>query len=514
MLKGIRKMKKVLYVKIGYQNGVYILENDSVCSEIPEDIYVNTPFYNQENSIDDLVDTILEEPEKDVVFLYNDLNQVLVRKLGKKLSSEFSKNVIFVCDELNCEYIYLKDNVKIYLIRQFEDLKRIKDINFRVSEVLPEIKTDPSKKYNSRYYLTMKNGYDAFITGIYPEQISSTLAKHIGVEASSDIDSATDNIDMNGAIIIKEGLKEEDKFDRIVHLHHSHENSVSFDESKYSYRRKICTYSQYLNLKKKNELEDNIIYFLKIESSEDLAGFRNELVYFRQTGKIDTVERRLVDECRWTNQCSLKRMIRYSICGEYIKPCLSSDKTLIGINADHDEKLIAANRIADHTLIRRNCVECQSRNICSKCACLPELIDSSLYCSVFRDFPYVSEYLKKKQLVNFLSKSSNILKDMEEIEVSSSVHCFEYPMNKNNNPTIKSVYIFKKDNNYFYLHLLKGNLIKVERKFVFLLEAWVLGESQERIISNMVDKYNLNLSDAERLVVNGYEMLKKEGMIS
>ena len=79
---------EILYVKIGYENGRYVFKNDLVCSEIPEDICVNTPFFNQENSMDELIETILEEPEEKVVFFYNSENQKLVRELGQRLSAD------------------------------------------------------------------------------------------------------------------------------------------------------------------------------------------------------------------------------------------------------------------------------------------------------------------------------------------------------------------------------------------------------------------------------------------
>jgi len=47
-------LTEILFVNIGYKNGLFILKNDDVCSEIPEEIMLNTPFYNRENSFEEL----------------------------------------------------------------------------------------------------------------------------------------------------------------------------------------------------------------------------------------------------------------------------------------------------------------------------------------------------------------------------------------------------------------------------------------------------------------------------
>ena len=141
--------KELLFINIGYENGLYTFKNDDVCSEIPESIMVNTPFYNQENSFEELVDTISMEPEDDIVFAYHYYNQKLVKRLAVVLAEEYGKKIYFV----NPEEL------------DFQRLTEMPVLN------CPEEETQG-------YFAAMRNGYDAFVTGIYPDNLSNTLAKH------------------------------------------------------------------------------------------------------------------------------------------------------------------------------------------------------------------------------------------------------------------------------------------------------------------------------------------------
>ena len=82
-------VEEILFINIGYKDGLYVFENGDIDLDIPNEIMVNTPFYNQANSFEELVDTLLLEPEEHIVFTYNYNNQRLVRKLACTLLKEY-----------------------------------------------------------------------------------------------------------------------------------------------------------------------------------------------------------------------------------------------------------------------------------------------------------------------------------------------------------------------------------------------------------------------------------------
>jgi hypothetical protein len=93
-------VEEILFINIGYKDGLYVFENGDIDLDIPNEIMVNTPFYNQANSFEELVDTLLLEPEEHIVFTYNYNNQRLVRKLACTLLKEYEKTVYLINSNL------------------------------------------------------------------------------------------------------------------------------------------------------------------------------------------------------------------------------------------------------------------------------------------------------------------------------------------------------------------------------------------------------------------------------
>lgn len=510
-------IREVLFVNIGYENGLYTFKNDDVCSEIPQAIMVNTPFYNQENSLEELVDTISMEPEDDVVFAYHYGNQRLVKRLACVLAEDYGKMVYLVNPKLGKAHCHTDGGHTIYLLEKYEDLENVDDIAFEALAEMPELNQDEGEEAGHGYYMTMRNGYDAFVTGIYPENLSNTLAKHVQLETDTVIEDVSQHLDMNGAFLVnadEECHIEIQDLNCFNHLHTVKEQEVQFDGTTVSFKKIVCSYSQFENWKERGAIYPDYEYYLKIEDEQDLDRFAEELELFKTTARVDTISKRLADECRWTNQCSLKRLTRYRVANDVVKPCITSEKTLLNMQAEPTMRLLEANKLYDRTMIQRKCVECSMKAVCSKCACLPENISQEKFCEFVHKYPFVSEYLLKKRIVNFLGRFSKIFERDRYLEVSSNVHCFEYSNEKKETVGKRNVFVFRKGEDYYSLHMQKGNLMKLEEKYVFLLEAWALEEADDKIIEQAAKKYNLDIPQAEMVVKEGYQHLRKGGMIS
>ena len=79
------------------------------------------------------------------------------------------------------------------------------------------------------------------------------------------------------------------------HLHIIKEEKVQFDETKVSLKNFICSYSQVEDIKRKGKCLLDYEYYLKIENKNDLEKFSVDLDFYKQTGKVDTISKRLVD---------------------------------------------------------------------------------------------------------------------------------------------------------------------------------------------------------------------------
>lgn len=507
--------KELLFINIGYENGLYTFKNDDVCSEIPESIMVNTPFYNQENSFEELVDTISMEPEDDIVFAYHYYNQKLAKRLAVVLAEEYGKKIYFVNPEFKQGICSINKNVQVYLLEKYEDLGNPEELDFQRLTEMPVLNCPEEETQG--YFAAMRNGYDAFVTGIYPDNLSNTLAKHVQLETDIKIQDPSTYLDINGAFLIKADENchvEINAADNFNHLHVAEAEQVCFDDTKDSYKRIVCKYSQFADWKEQGKLQSDTDYYLRIEDEQDLNCFAAELQNFKETAKADVISTHLADECRWTQQCSLKRLARYRVVEGEIKPCITSEKSLISADADATRKLLEANKLCDKAMIQRKCMECSLKSVCSKCACLPEAVSQDQFCEFMHKYPYVGQYLLKKRIINFLGRYSKLFSGERYIEVSSNVHCFEYPAKKEDLVAKRNTFVFRKGQDYYYLQLQNGSLIKIEEKYVFLLEAWALEATAEEIVENASVKFGLSHEQAETVVTEGYQHLKKRGMIS
>lgn len=249
-------VEEILFINIGYKDGLYVFENGDIDLDIPNEIMVNTPFYNQANSFEELVDTLLLEPEEHIVFTYNYNNQRLVRKLACTLLKEYEKTVYLINSNLCNAVCNVESQNSLYLLKNYEDLHNVDQLSLQVITEIPELNLHSLPDIENSYYVTMRNGYDAFVTGIYPQNVSNTLAKHIQLEKHVTIKDTSEYLDINGAFLVNmEDVKDIDIQDKnnFNHLHIIKEEKVQFDETKVSLKNFICSYSQVEDIKRKGK---------------------------------------------------------------------------------------------------------------------------------------------------------------------------------------------------------------------------------------------------------------------
>lgn len=505
-------LDRILYVNIDYKDGLYKFENTSVFPQIPENIKVNIPFFYEENSFDELVEVITEEEDTNVVFSCSKDNYPLVKALGDILSTEYNRIIYLVSSDFKKEYCVKKKGSSVYLLRDYKQLNQLPDISFEDIEEEENLFSDNgSSNLELGYYNAMKNGYVAFMTGIYPENLSNTLAKHILVNEKEELENLNDYLDVNGALLVRNSTDKTK--DTIQHIHLVKEDELCIDYSQSSVRQIICSYSQFDEWRKEKKINRDICYFLKIAKREDLECFARDLEIYKKEGSIDTLEKRIVDECRWSGECSLKRMTRYEVTNGTVKPCLTSNAVLGDVHSDCYTQKIEANKLCDKTMIQRKCTQCSLKNICAKCSCVLAEMTSLEYCDFMHKYPFVREYLKKCQVAAFLGRYSNICEGDRYVRFSSSTKRLVYPANAEKPENAKPLFIFEKGGKYYYLNLAKGTLVRVEGKYVFLLEAWAMGEGKEVMVKNMQLKFNLSKEQAEMVVEEGNQRLRCGGMI-
>lgn len=432
--------------------------------------------------------------------------------MGDTLAAEYNRNVYLVSHAFKKEYCVKMKDFSVYLLRDYKQLNQLPDILFEDIEEEEVLFSDNGRgNLESGCHNTMKNGYIAFMTGIYPENLSNTLAKHILVNEKEELENLNDYLDLNGALLVRKSTNKTK--DTIQHIHLVKEDELCIDYSQSSIRQVICSYSQFDRWRKEKKIDQDICYFLKIAKREDLECFARDLEIYKKEGLIATFEKRIVDECRFSGECSLKRITRYEVSDGMVKPCLTSNTILGDVHSDCYTQKTEANRLCDKTMIQRNCMQCSLKNVCAKCSCVSDEMTSSEYCDFMHKYPFVREYLKKCQVAAFLGRYSNICKGDEYVKFSSATKGLIYPVNAKKPENVKPLFIFEKGGMYYYLNIYKGTLVRIEEKYVFLLEAWAMGEGKEAMVENMQVKFSLSKKQAEAVVEEGNKRLRCGGMI-
>lgn len=499
----------LLHVNVEYENGLYAVNDKEtdVLREIPEEIEILTPFFNEENNLEEVEDTILMENVDDVLITWEKGALSLVLKLARDLAGMYGQNVYIPMEMISNDQVLFEGDGKIILVKDAAYIESALEVGEEISElsVPEEYETSENPVSGCRYFVTMKNGYDAFVSGVYPQQLSNTYAKHILLD---DIEADVSGyVDLNSAVFTEEEILGGNEY---WHHHLISKEGVRFDNSDSVLKREVLTYHEFDEKKKEGQLTHDHEYILKLESSDDYKAFEKDLSIFEESGYTDTYERRLMDECRFSNECSLKRMLRFSVKNEEIRPCITSEESIGQIGDDYDEIITSASRRFDRTMIDRKCMSCSEHDRCSGCAMLPKGLAADEYCGLMHRHKLIREYIHKQHVASFLTEFSRMFHEDEVIRFSIPGKRFFYPGDEAEK---QELFLCEKDGKYYYLNLQTGSLVKVESKFVFLIEAWAAGIDVDKQILNLSLVFGYGPEQSQELVVMGNRKLKNGGMI-
>ena len=409
----------IIHINVEYENGLYAF-NGKVPAGAEESLKgtkVITPSFGEEDSLEEIEEAVLKEDGNDLMITWSEGAQALALELTGDLERFYGKKV----------YIPMGKHEE-----HIGDRKPADERSF---------------------FTTMKNGYDAFVSGVYPQQISNTYAKHVLVhDKEADLRSY---VDINSAVFSRNEMHCAQPI--YCHKHVIEKEKIRFDNSDSILKREILTYHEYIDKRDRGQLARGREYILKLKSPEDYKEFENDLYRFEKTGFTDTYERRLIDECRWSNGCSLKRMLRFVEKNGKVYPCPSCKESIGKLGDDYDSILRSASYKCDRAIIERKCASCTEHDRCSGCAMLPEGLSKIDFCEFMRRHKLIGEFIVRQHVAAFLAQFSNLFRDDEYIHFGVPGKEFCYPGEE----VGKQEILCEKDGKYFYLDTEKGLLMKV-----------------------------------------------------
>ena len=498
MLNVAEKIDEILYVNINYKSGLYSFDNPKSFVDIPEEIMVNSPFYYSENSFEELVETIGEEDDQYIYMPHHPGNLKLIKSLALVLMNEYQKTV-FIQDDNAEPKGFLQEEAGIIVVNNGEQLRLLEEIEEADVESVLEELCEAKVEIDYDYKIAMRNGFAAFMTGNYPAGIDNTMAKHVLLNDKCPED-INQYVDMNGAVICPNENKVNSE--TIQHVHTIYEDCLMIDSDNIDLKHRICSYNSFVDLKKNNQLKEDITYYLKIENHEDLEAFSKDIDEYIKTGLVDIYDKKIVDSCRWTSNCGLKKLLRFRIENEEIYPCLTSNVSIGSVDMEPEQRIVEANRLYDKSLSQSG----EKAN----CACLPEAITKEEYVSFMEKYPMVADYIFQNQLTSYIRKNGKTCKDVSSVRFSTGDRRLVYPKSK---ASKKSINVFNIDGNFYYFDLKTGKLLKLESKYVFLMEAHANGETESAIVEEMANYLSVENIVAQEIVNQGMKTLKAGGMI-
>ena len=135
------------------------------------------------------------------------------------------------------------------------------------------------------------------------------------------------------------------------------------------------------------------------------------------------------------------------------------------------------------------------------------------FCKLVNDYPYVTEYIYKKNFkLLLLISSKKFIKKIDDIQISSQVCPILYKEKAKEYDTSKMIYLFKLKNQFFMYNLKNSKIIKIDEKLAFILEGYSQSRQESDIILKFKEKYNIDDMCAKNTVEKGNLMLKNMGI--
>lgn len=517
----------ILFIDVLNKNGLtYFNDNEDELDSISTDANMELAFLEDYNSINEIIEYIENTDHDAIIFKFEKSKGLLVDKLTSEILKITDKRVIWFCEQLkkSC-YIEIENkNVPI-----FNSTAKLNEYLSNISLKLGSIEKEKihnlflnHNEYPGLYKTAMSNGYFAYETGVYNFLDADMSLKHIKTDNSIDLPSVLDNLDVNinSAFFIETNAYDHniyskandmDKF--VSHLHQITKDTIYLDNSKKTIKSERCSFLEYVNLCKADKLDENKIYVTSLSSPEDINAFKEELNEFGKTGKMLPPQFYLQDECRWIGKCSINMSKRLNIVNEKLKTCNDTDESIYDLYDDNFTRLAKINRKKSQSEIQRKCSDCKYKKSCSKCICLPRNMTEESFCKLVNDYPYVTEYVYKKNFkLLLLMSSAKFMKKINDIQISSQVCPILYEEKTKEYDTSKMIYLFRLKNQFFMYNLKNNQIIKVDEKLAFILEGYSQSRQMQDIILNFKEKYGIDDICAKNTVEQGIFMLKNMGI--
>jgi hypothetical protein len=412
---------------------------------------------------------------------------------------------------------------------------------------------------NKQYRQTLINGFNAFMTGLYPSDNLGTHTKHIGVKGvkltAQHYNQLKDYLGINSAVIIDFG--EED--------HRNNKTGNWYTEDRKFIKSENTEYDEYLTEAVKNDfylshlnrrittqdggfmlqmddladvyefseinyadLNDTVNIrkqtFVKIESREDLNVFLTNLDYFKENGMFKNnyeIAIMIKEGCRWLvgNSCLLNKLPRFSIDGEKnIIPCGGCSKSVGNLSQPFFNTARKTHVVSEQERVKRNCAGCEIREECSKCALIQDFLTGAEYCEIRKSRPFMLWYFMMVNVVKVLKENSKTMVEvpLQNIKISGCFksHLFTGESGNTNYRLSPYVYLFFINNIPIVFDAKTMKVLKINDPMAFILEGIFNKASRKTIEELLADRFDYNSEQSTYAFQESMKSFIKSGFLT
>lgn len=447
-------------------------------------------------NMDELIDDILAEEYNSILLLAQPVSYRFAELIKEKLKEEM-------------------DDEKIQIYHKKE---------------LDSIQTGFQERKNMKLGQAMMNGYFAYTTGMYPEYVAGLYTKHVGCENSDYLGDLGEYLNINSAVIEQReqyaletyGKRIKYTMEEMVYVPHYHqlvkaqdEIKLYIDDTGMTQHLYKCSYQEFYNLEEKNEVSREVLYICSMRSFEDLECFLKDVKKYEETGEIRIPNFALEDECRWYDRCSMKYLTRMNITKDgKVNPCNGCSQCIGDIKDSYYVNIRKAARCADQSFLSRSCNECQVKEICSKCAMLPEFLEEESYCKLRKEHLLFADFIDKKNMYYFLFQFSMKFKKQDKLTFSNQLYSSVFPEEQNKKiDCSKKVYLFHMHDNHILFNMKENALFDIDSKLTFILEGYIKNFSNEEIAERFAKSFGGSLEEGVLKTEKAMQFLKNAGVI-
>jgi hypothetical protein len=501
---------------------------------------------------------------------FSDLLKILN---SHKKNDQIKFSFAFEFSENSSEDVIKKiDKLIKYAFTEFDDIKFINTEKNLKTNYLPGFMRFSSKASSqildiliSKYFHSrneheeaLLNGFMAFETGIYPLGIADNYVKHIGIEDNMlneyQYSRLKDYTGLNSAIVAKNcevtGRVTTDEFylkgDNVLryqddiynknilqaqragyflsNFHQLQRSSDSFNIQVNDFYRAKPLQMANIPYSKVDSYQDNIVKFVNFESPEDINKFLENVEYFESTGSYKNkyeLKINIVNSCRWGNEnmCSFLKLKRFNLGkNNEIRPCNDCSKSIGNLDESYFDVLQKTCVIAENEQVKRRCSSCEVKYTCSKCALLPDSIDTSEFCKIRRKYKVLPYYLYYGMILNNLLINANFLRDVpvNKIKISSEFTTHYFPQELTPGDTVyieNYIMLLTVNKTPIIYNALHGNLMKINEHMALIAEAMFRKLSKSIIISYISENFKINNEEASKVFVQAFQYLNNAGCI-